>query len=119
MIVDAHDRIIGQADASRLLETIPFHLSAPNSAIRTQRIGDERMMVTHTRLSNGWNLVGLIPAQALVRESRMLGWFTFYLAAGFMAVALGYASFAAWQVNKPVQRLLKGMQAAREGNFDI
>ncbi|MBB6669465.1 cache domain-containing sensor histidine kinase [Cohnella nanjingensis] len=119
MIVDERHQIIGERDESRLLETIPFTLSDRTTSFEMKKIGEERTMVTHTRLSNGWNLVGLIPAHALLRESKVLGWFTFYLAAGFMAVALGYALFAAWQMNMPVKRLLQGMQEARNGNFDI
>jgi len=76
-------------------------------------------MVMHTQLSNGWNLVGLLPSEALVRETRTVGRITLYLAAGIMAVALGYALFAARQLNKPVQRLLRGMQEAKRGNFEV
>ncbi|SFI38245.1 two-component system, sensor histidine kinase YesM [Paenibacillus sp. UNC496MF] len=119
MIVDGRGRIVGGQRPDQLLETIPFRLPTQTSSIGSRTIDNERMMVTHTQLMNGWNLVGLVPARKLVQESRVLGWFTLYLAAGFMAVALGYALFAAWQMNKPVQRLLKGMQEARNGNFEI
>lgn len=119
MLVDAENRIIGSRAPDQLLSAIPFKMPQSASSIDTQMIGSERMMVTHAQLANGWSLVGLVPEKALVQESRVLGWFTFYLAVGFMAVALGYALFAAWQLNKPVRRLLKGMQEARSGNFEI
>ncbi|WP_274653598.1 cache domain-containing sensor histidine kinase [Paenibacillus humicola] len=119
MIVDGNNRIVGNRDSRMLLQTIPFRLSGQDSRIETKKIGRERMMVMHAGLSNGWKLVGLVPAEELVQESRMVGRFTLYLAAGFMTVAVGYALFAAWQLNKPVQQLLRGMQEAKKGNFEI
>ncbi|MCC3371486.1 sensor histidine kinase [Cohnella sp. REN36] len=119
MIVDERHRIVGEREEGQLLKSIPFSMPEGTGSFETKTIDGKRTMVAHTRLLNGWYLVGLIPAQALVRESKMLGWFTLYLAAGFMAVALGYAWFAARQLNKPVQRLLQGMQEARKGNFDV
>lgn len=119
MIVDKNNRIVGHQENRYLQQTIPFRLSDQASLVETKQIGGERAMVMHTRLANGWSLVGLVPEEALVRESRLLGRFTLYLAAGFMAVALGYALFAAWQLNKPVRQLLQGMQEAKKGNFEI
>lgn len=120
IIVDRDHIIVGDSDGRSIMSPFDLELTTETSGIKNEVVDGKEMVVVYDQMAiNDWKLVGMAPAQQLVRDSREIRVYTFFLAIGFTVVAVILAWIIARQVHHPVQILLRSMRKAKEGDFDI
>ncbi|RCW42239.1 cache domain-containing sensor histidine kinase [Paenibacillus prosopidis] len=119
IIVDRNNIVVGDSDGRSLLSPFELELTTETSGIKHMALDEKEMMVVYDQMAiNDWKLVGMAPAQQLVKDSREIRLYTFYLATLFTVVAVILAWIIARQMHHPVQILLRSMRKAKEGDFE-
>ncbi|CAM4295928.1 sensor histidine kinase [Paenibacillus alkaliterrae] len=122
IIVDRDNNVVGDSDGRSLMRPFALELAAEieSSGITNKVLDGKEMVVVYDQMDkNDWKLVGMAPAGQLVKDSREIRLYTFYLAIGFTVVAVILAWTIARQMHHPVQILLRSMRKAKEGDFEI
>jgi methyl-accepting chemotaxis protein len=79
----------------------------------------ERLVVYHSSVKNGWNLVGTVPVSELVKDARTIAQFTVWISiiASLFAAGLGYIIVR--MVAHPLVELRNLMKEGERGNLTV
>jgi two-component system response regulator YesN len=126
LILDADSGVL--ADPDGLFSGV----NSVSSAEIRNRIGEEQLnqfqvdykgqevSVTYRRSSyNGWIYMTLVPIQEVTKESRAIGWITFYICGSVMAVLLLLSFLHTRKMYNPVRKLYESVMRITDSTNDL
>ncbi|WP_177245962.1 sensor histidine kinase [Paenibacillus sp. BC26] len=119
VIVDAEGEIIGDKDGNRLSSMLGVPLGDENQGIISTPMDGEQMLVVYNRLeTSNWTLVGMLLGADLMKEAGSLRWYILSLGLAFACIGILLAIFIASTVHRPLQKMIRAMRRAENGDFD-
>lgn len=94
------------------------NLRSSSQAARTISLEGERYLLIESQSAEtGLGVISIVPVDSLLKDSRELRSFTMVIAALFLVVAGGLASYFAYSLSKPLVRLKEKMLQVEQGHF--
>ncbi|MDF2684523.1 MAG: two-component sensor histidine kinase [Brevibacillus sp.] len=85
---------------------------------KTMRMQGQRfLLIDNESASTGLKVISIIPVESLLKDSNALRSFTIFIAAIFLVVAGGLASYFAYSLSKPLVQLKEKMLQVEQGHF--
>ncbi|WP_308635833.1 sensor histidine kinase [Paenibacillus silvisoli] len=119
VIVDDQGEIVGDKDGLRLAAELGVPLGEAHQGIFSTPMDGEQMLVVYNRLeTNDWTLVGMLLGADLMKDAGSLRWYILSLGLAFSFIGILLAIFVASTVHRPLQKMIRAMRKAQNGDFD-
>ncbi|MFC5647916.1 sensor histidine kinase [Paenibacillus solisilvae] len=120
VIIDETGQIVGDKDGIRLSSILGVQMKQENMGIFSKPMGGERMLVVYNRLESAdWTLVGMLRGADLMKEANDIRWYMLSLGVVFSSIGILLAIIIASSVHRPLQKMIRAMRRAKNGDFDI
>ncbi|RAP75228.1 sensor histidine kinase [Paenibacillus montanisoli] len=119
VIVDGQGQIVGDNDGMRLSSMLGVPLGEERQGIFSAQMDGEQTLVVYNRLeASDWTLAGMLLGTDLMKDAGSLRWYVLSLGLAFSFLGILFAIFIASTVHRPLQKMIRVMRRAENGDFD-